>query len=417
MHQTARLRLVLLLPFLLLLPIALPAQQAGVDERFRQAREAAYAERYEEARRLCLGILDEVPDYHEVRILLGRTYAWEGRFGEARKHLEEVLVRAPRNRDALLALVNVAYWSGNHAEAARAAARALVYHPLDPELMDRRIRALTATQRYREAGLVYTRLQRTSPGYGELKELRDMVSSHRYMNSVRASWSYDHYSAVFGPSQNLFLQYRRETGMGPVLGRLRMQRRFGENGLQGEVDWYPVFGEGFYAYLSYAWSGSPLYPEHRAGVELYHRLPLSLELSLGARHLILVGGEEVTLLTGSLAGYFGSWYLSFKPFVIPGSGALDGSAVLMARRYLGTPDSYLWLSGSMGVSPSERTFQQVEAGIFRLQSWGAGAGLRHELGDAVSAELSVNYERQERLNAPDRYLDILTFNVQLGYRF
>lgn len=403
--------------FLLLVPAVLLAQEAGIDERFQQAREAAFAERYEEARRICRSILEEAPDYHEVRVLMGRTYAWEERFAEAREIFQEVLERDPRNRGAFGALADVAYWSGDFGEAARLTGRALDFHPGAPELMDRRIRILVAMKRYREAGLLFSRLQRSAPGYDELDGLREMVGSYRFINGLRAAWGYDRYSDLYDPSHEAFLQYRRTTGMGPVIGRLRLQRRFGENGLQGEVDWYPVFGEGFYAYLSYAYSGSRLYPEHRAGLEVYHRLPLSMEVSLGARQLVFAGGESVTLLTGSLSAYAGSYYLSLKPYVVPRSSGVDRSAVLLVRRYLGGPDSYLWISGSMGVSPTERTYQRVEADIFSLESWGAAAGLRRYIGSSVSLELSVEYERQERLDMPGSFLDILTLNTQFGYRF
>lgn len=48
----------------------------SIDQQFNRAREAAFNENYGIARAIARRILMRTPDYHDVRILIGRTYAW-----------------------------------------------------------------------------------------------------------------------------------------------------------------------------------------------------------------------------------------------------------------------------------------------------------------------------------------------------
>ena len=55
----------------------------GSDTLFFRARQLAFSGHYDEARLLCRFVLAKSPNYHDVRILYGRTYAWNKQYDVA----------------------------------------------------------------------------------------------------------------------------------------------------------------------------------------------------------------------------------------------------------------------------------------------------------------------------------------------
>ena len=89
----------------------LAAEGANVDELFEQARELGFAGQRQEARDICTRILERSPDYHDVRVFLGRLYAWDKMYKPARSAFRRVLDARPDHLDARLALIDVQQWS------------------------------------------------------------------------------------------------------------------------------------------------------------------------------------------------------------------------------------------------------------------------------------------------------------------
>ena len=111
------------------------------DELFALARSRALAGDYETARIICSKLLRDIPNFHDARALLGRTYAWQRRFDEARPILAELVRRAPDYPDGYVASMDVEIWAG-HAEVALSIARdALGRFPGNAELIAGRARA------------------------------------------------------------------------------------------------------------------------------------------------------------------------------------------------------------------------------------------------------------------------------------
>jgi phosphoglycerol transferase MdoB-like AlkP superfamily enzyme len=81
------------------------------DDVFFVARDSAFAKRYEKARLLCDYILNEFPNYADVRTLKGRTYAWQGLYDEAEESFLTVIKRTPFYEDSYGALVDLYWWS------------------------------------------------------------------------------------------------------------------------------------------------------------------------------------------------------------------------------------------------------------------------------------------------------------------
>lgn len=411
--------LALLLLFLLGpgVPGTAAQEEAPVDLLFQQARQEAFAENYAEARRLCRTILEQAPDYHDVRVLLARTWAWEGDYRQARKELQLVLDDNPRYEDALRARGDVELWSKNFGAAVSVMEEALRYHPLETDFLLRKIRAHLSLGENRQASVALARLERVNPSHEALPELRRQAANRILRNTVGASYGYEGWSDIFGRIHSAGLLLRRKTDLGTVIGRLSYMDRPGRTGLQGRFTAYPVISQGVYGYLDYGYSGSGLFPKHRMGAELFHGLPWSLEGSLGGRYLRFSDASSVTMITGSLSRYLGNYYLSLRAFFTLHSAGTSRALTVTLRRYLANPDHYLWLTGTWGVSPRERTYQQVNADVFLLKSRGIAGGIRMALGRGVTLKASGEYDHRELLFRPGDFTGLITISAGLEVHF
>jgi YaiO family outer membrane protein len=180
-------------------------------------------------------------------------------------------------------------------------------------------------------------------------------------------------------------------------GRINYANRFDRDGVQFEVDAYPKFRPGTYAYFNVGYSSSSLFPEYRAGAEIFQSLPKSFEGSLGLRHLRF-SSSNVTLYTGSIAKYYRSYYFALRPFYRTKSAGSSTSARLMIRKYLSDPKYYAtfadWIGVSLGVgsSPEEdvATFE-----LFRLDSQNISVDWRRRIGRRSLITAFAGFERQE----------------------
>lgn len=402
---------------LMLSTLPLAAQQVeNVDEAFEHARELAFSEEYEEARRLCEAILEVAPDYHDVRILMARTYSWQGRYDEAARELARVLERAPRYRDAHVARIDNELWAGRHEEALEAASRATRFHATDEELLLRLATAYHYLEKDRQALQVLDRVEAINPSSPGVETLRRRIDTGRQNNSLSVSYTHDRFSRTFEPWNTGYLQFGRSTPAGTLLGRLNFASRFAGQAVQPEIDFYPLIADGWYGYLNLGYADHFLFPELRLGAELYHRLFRTMEFSAGFRHLSFPG-NPVTMYTGSVTKYAGNWMLTARPYFTPGSEGVSHALQLQVRRYLADSDNYLTLRGGFGFSPELRTFQDVPGDSFTLYSRYAGLEFQRGLLHNLFLFAYFDLIRQELLASPGDYMTRYTLNSGLNWRF
>lgn len=82
----------------------------NVEELFYRAREMAFTGQYEDARLILRHILRERPNFHDSRLLFGRTFGWEESYQLAEQQFDEVLRRNPSIADAYAAKADLYYW-------------------------------------------------------------------------------------------------------------------------------------------------------------------------------------------------------------------------------------------------------------------------------------------------------------------
>lgn len=404
-------------PFLLLgailalISIPTMAQEnVTVDELYKRARTAAFENNnYDRARELAYQALERSPDYHGIRIFVARLYAWEENYEQARTELNTVLEKDPKNRRALSVLIDVENWSGNLDKALKLTNRSLEYYPDDEEFLFTKGSLLTQKEEYEEAESTYRVLIKKHPSRKARKELESL---QRKQMKYTATLSYrsDRFESVFAPWHFIDFQLSRETPYGSIIGNVEYANRFSTDGVQFNLDAYPSFAEGFYAYISAGYSQSSIYPDYRFGLSLYKSLPWALEIEGGIRYLDF-SSSQTTIYTGSLTKYLGNYLFTARTYIAPSSAGTSQSLNLLTRRYFGNAETYLELSGGFGSASSDIQFAED---IRRLDSWTIGIGGQKQISTRFNIGARVDYDSEEFPNFKrNRY----SFRFNISYQF
>lgn len=393
------------------------AQQVeNVDEAFFEARELAFDGNRDEARELAYAILEISPDYHGVRILIARTYSWDGFYDQAREELAYVLGKTPDHKEALMASIDNEIWAEKPDEAVKIAQEATRHYPVDVSVLLKSASAHYAAEMEREAVHILNRIDQISPSNSRAMELRKSIQISGQNYILTGSYTYDHYSEVFNPSQKGHIQLSRRTPIGSIIGRLNYGNRFDTIGIQPEIDFYPSIADGWYGYMNIGYTNSSIFPEYRAGAELHKRFPRGFELSMGFRYLKFQN-SDVLIYTGTITKYQGNWLFTLRPYVTPSSVGFSRSINLLARRYFSGPENYFTFRGGFGFSPEERRFQDVSGDIFFTESQFIGVDLFKSLSINLALFLSFDAARQELSFSPGDYTEIYTFNSGIQLKF
>jgi lipoteichoic acid synthase len=104
------------------------------DQLFLYARNLALNKEHKKARLLCNYILNDKPNYGDVRTLKGRTLAWDGDYKNAEIELLEVIDRTPFYEDGYNALMDIYFWSSQNNKAIRTGKLALANKINNPEI-------------------------------------------------------------------------------------------------------------------------------------------------------------------------------------------------------------------------------------------------------------------------------------------
>ncbi len=382
---------------LLLAPLAavphLRAMQApeSVDETYARARRLTTEGQREAARQACLDALRRSPDYHDIRILLGRLDTWDRRYDEGRAAFRYVLDRRPDYLDAREALIDLETWSGHPREALRVCEEGLALSPGNTTLWFRKARLLKAAGDPAAALAAAQRAVAADPGNAPARALLQDLVELNQRDKLALSYTYDHFDRTFDPWRTVTVAATHRFDLGSAILRVNHATRFGETGDQVEVDAYPHLAEGTYAYLNAGYSGDAIFPRTRSGAELYHNFPRGIEASLGLRHLQFPG-SGVTIYTGSLGKYWGSYLVTLRLNTTPGSAGNSNSGSLAVRRYFAEAEDYLTVTAGTGVSPDQPS-ATLERLNLRSRTLGFSGQMR--AGRRFLLLASLAYERQE----------------------
>jgi phosphoglycerol transferase MdoB-like AlkP superfamily enzyme len=142
------------------------------DEIFLKARQLAFNNEREKARLLCNYILNEFPNYADVRTLKGRTLAWDKQYAKAEKELNEVIKRTPYHNDGYLALMDLYWWTNQDNKGISIAKQGLKNKVQDPELGIKLAQAYKRTSNVTMAKMTIDSVIKIYPANIEYKKIK-----------------------------------------------------------------------------------------------------------------------------------------------------------------------------------------------------------------------------------------------------
>lgn len=331
-----------------------------------QARRLAAEGKRGEALELLDRHLAAQPRDHDARTLRGTVLSWERRFDEARRDLGHVLDTNRDNADALSALINVEIWS-NHLESAEKLARqAVVRDPDNALLLEALARSLTALGKRREAMDIIRHLLEIDPRNRQARQLMDGLEEELPIWTASVVQTFDWFSdgrALWNETQ---VSLARQTQAGAFIGRFSRANRFSSTSQMMEVDAYPRFRRGTYAFLNAGYSSDAvLYPRYRLGGDLFQSAGRGFEVSGGFRRLGFDG--KVNIYNAGVSKYHGPWMFSGRGIFAPNAFGDSRTWQFAARRYFSHRRDYVGARVSIGaLTGGARSLQDIE--VLRSES-------------------------------------------------
>lgn len=356
---------------------ARPAE--GQEDVIAQARAAVSDGRRDNGLELLATHLASTPRDVDARFVYGLILSWEGRYDEARSALDAVLAQAPGYLDARVALMNVEWWSGRLDQA-----RARVHEVLEQDAGNQ------------QARLVLQRLDaRTRPwsfGFGATRDV---------------------FKDTFNPWTESAFSLSRATPVGSVIGRFSRANRFGYTDGLSEIEFYPNFRAGTYAFVGVGFGkDEAFYPKSRVSFDLYQSLGHGFEVSGGYRALMF--SETTHIYLGTLTRYVGDWMITGKVYRVPdervgASWSMHG----VLRRYFGSQGtSFVGGGYSYGFGREE---PRGTGDLVRLDANTIRAQVQIDLSEWAQVSGSASSGRQMRLTRDPQWQT--TFGTGFTFRF
>ncbi len=339
------------------LPLLIHGQEnRSSDDLFQLARTSAFHDHdYPRAIELCKKALGKSPDYADIRNFLGRIYTWKHFPDSARQEFQYVLAQHPDNEDALAAITDLEFWNDHSDLALAYCEKGLFYHPASPALLLKKAKILNGLSRYAESATITDTLLKRDPHNTEARVLALQTRSKAAKNQLGLYYDYVYFDKEFNDPWHLVsMDYKRQTSLGSVFGRVNYANRFNTNGIQFETDAYPRISRVFYSYLNAGYSHDVgIFPKYRAGFSLYANLPLSFEAEGGFRYLYF--SSNTWIYTFSAGKYYKNYWFNFRTYLTPGNSNLSQSYTFTTRYYYGGSDDYIALGLGTGISPDDRS--------------------------------------------------------------
>lgn len=351
------------------------------DSLFRVAKDLAYTGNYTASRQICDSILAQAPDYADVLILKGRTYAWEQKSDEARSVFIQALATGKSGEDVYIALADNELWSGYYGRAEKFAQEGLDTYKGSTALLIKLAQVQYNMAKYHPALASVDSALVTEPQNEPALKLREDILDMLIQDKIRIQHSIDWYSV---PYVNILhvtsLEYSKYLNKLILIPRINYGTQTldstDRSDVQTEADVYYQLTPITSVYINYGYGFKDIFPRHRHGLEVFQRLPLGLEASLGYRLLYYENGGNGNLTdvyTGSVSKYWKNFWFAFRPYIVPTPKALNSSYYLFGRYYYKTSDDYVELYAGSGFSADESVYAQMNlAGTAFLHSYRIG---------------------------------------------
>lgn len=403
----------ILVGIFLLAGSALAQDSFDPDVLLTESRELILAKKYMEGRKVAFRALEKYPNYADILILVGRSYAWEGKNDSASLFLERAIVASPDYADGYVAYLDNLFWDDDlvKAEEILKRAKSNLGSPTPDEITYRESRLLYYQENYVEAFALAEPLYRK--GFNQegmlayLKNLERLKS----VNALGATYDYDTFEGEITPWHTWSVYGRTRTKLtGALIARVTQSVRFEDFGTLYELDAYPSIGKNGYAYLNIGGSSTAFFPKFRFGASYYHNLKNAWELEGGYRYLGFTLATHI--ITASVGKYVGNWWFNLRGNFIPQEGAgINTSGQLTARYYFKTAEDFFSIQLGTGVSPDEETRDQTQL----LNSYRARLGYQQLISPRFMIFGFTGYSKDEL--STDNYRNNINISLGFEYRF
>ena len=386
-----------------------------------KAREFAYNKGRAESRKLCKLILLHDSTYYDAAVLMGRTYLWDDKYDSARFVLNKVIISSPGYYDAMDALIDVDLMSDNNEGAIKNSDLALSYHKDDNGFIYKKARALNKDEKPKEALGILSVILAKDPLNDDAKTLKASIIEGRRTYTL----SVDYYTYTFSNDDSWYFGSvsvgKKIPKFGSVIFRCNYAKRFDREGYQYEIDAYPAIVKGIYLYFNTGFSNKKNFPYSRFTLEPYFKLPAKFELSLGFRylnfdqdHFVDFGSGKVMIYTGTIGKYIGNYWLSLRPYFVPGTDGWSKSVNFTVRRYFIDELNYLSLTVGTGMSPDEQQYA-YDPYLTYLKSYKLSLEYQRKIGERFMLTVGTGYAREEISQGTNR--DRFTFDIGGSFFF
>lgn len=341
---------------LLLYPLYNIAQDKATQDLKAQylssAQSKSYDKQYGEALDLLEKALSLDKNFLEAKTFKARILGFQKNYEAGINEAKEVL-RLDRNYiPAYITLADLFYWDNRTEEALNTVNNGLYFAKSNLELLEKKADYEYKLGRYEDAAETTQTLLYYDPTNETGVNLKKLLKKEILKNNVGVIYNFDSYGNILGNANALSFYYTRDADRGPWTIRLNEAIRNNQVGFQIEGDWYPRISKKSYLFLNLGFSGSPLFPSTRAGIELFHNLGQGWEGSIGLRYLRFTQDIRPVLLTASLGKYWKNNWASIRTFISYDQGPDNTTAyILQYRRYFSSKDHWVGLLAAFGYIP------------------------------------------------------------------
>lgn len=377
-------------------------QQQTADDYFKAARDAAFKNKnYPEAIGLLYQSLQLNPEYTEVRLFLANVYRWSDLPDSARITLLQIPTYSPGDSQALSALAELEYQQKKFNQSIAYCDEGIKVHPLLQHFKLIKAKNLVELNQHKGALHLCNDVLAAEPGNREANMLYKKIRTSNAKNAFGIRYDHTWFDKQFAdPWTITSVQYSRQTKAGSIIGRVNFGSRYGDKGMQAEIDAYPRISKRLYAYVSGGYSpDEPVFPTFRGGFSLYANLPKAFEAEAGVRYLNF--GNDTWIYTVSAGKYLGNFWFNLRAYITPDQSRISHSYAATARYYLKDVDNYLMFSTSTGISPDDRVANAQLNADYKLASKGLSAGYQFTVSTLNLLSFYVSYsniEYQPKIN-------------------
>lgn len=383
------------------------------DSLMSVAKNLVKQDKYVEAEKIYNDILTRDETNNDARFALGLLYSWSKQYDKARTVFSTVLTARPTSKEVYIAALNNELWAEKYEQVLTLADTAKSVFPGDVDILIRKAKALNNLKRSEEARQVLKNCLAENKDNLEATDLLETINFNNKINSIGISYTLDYFNNT-NPWHWAFIQYKRKTKLGTVIGRFNYANRFGSNGYQLEIDAYPALTAKSYAYVNAGYSPSTLFPVFRFGLDYNRKFPNAYEASVGFRYLDF-GSSNVMIYTGHIGKYTGNYWFALRPYLVPGNGNVSLSGFLIARRYFSTAEDYIGFQIGYGTSPDDRYRLLNGQSDLRLTGYNTRLSYNHIFNKSWILNVSGAYAYEEYFTS--LFKSKITFDIAINYLF